>query len=89
MLFELGALVLLEQIQLGTPLEEPLLAAHDQEDLDLMAKEEAKVKAERLAEEERQERERQWREVRLCFFSFSLCTSSTLSLTERARQTSL
>ena len=72
MVFELGELVLLEQTQLGTPLREPLLAAHDQEDLDLMAKEEAKVKAERLAEEERLEHERQLREVRLCFFSSSL-----------------
>ena len=61
--FELCILMLREQ-KFSKPSEEPLLAAHDQEELELMAKEEARVEAKRLAEEERLERERQLREVR-------------------------
>lgn len=59
---ELSVLVLVEQ-KFGKPCEEPLLAAHDQEELDLMAKEKAEIEAKRLAEEERLERERHLHEV--------------------------
>ena len=45
------------------PWAEPLLATHNQEEPDLMAKEEAKVEANRLFEEQRLERQRQIREV--------------------------
>jgi len=61
---ELHASVSLEQ-RFAKPWEEPLLAAHDQAKLNLIAKEEAKVEAKRLAEEERRNCERQQREVTL------------------------
>lgn len=62
--FDLHASVPLEQI-FDKPYEEPLLAAHEQAKLNDMAKEDAKIEAKRLAEEEQQNFERQHCEVTL------------------------
>lgn len=80
--FNLHASASLEQ-RLAKPWEEPLLAAHDQAKLNLMARKEAKIEAKRLAEEEQRHRERQQREVTFSMHirsNFSQICSQSVSL---------